>query len=451
METRKIPRKTFLAGLASAVVLGGASACGGGNGDTESEAIRWLNKEADPGTIKVLENAIKAYRERKGSGAKPIKLNKVSANNSVYTMVLNSISAGRSYELSSSGPLDYAGWKADGFIRPLDNLIDSLGGPDAFLPDTLPQIDGSYGFMPHNTSLYMLNYRTDWLEEIGEDIPRTWDQLKTVCQKMTRENRTGIVQPMSTGKGQTTTSTGTLVLYSNGVEFFDEDWNVILDQGEMKERCVQCLEFLQELKPYMAAGMTSIDFEGVINAFINGIAGIVPYAGRLIHNVEEAAPDLVDKIAIEGFPSPDGEKLAVYPGIEGQVVFEPAPNAAAAEEFLGWFTENRLIDFLHTVPLHLLPVQKSTYENEKWLSHPALKKYSHHLEKIQEATTSDDYIRSSIELMGPGLGKAKTELITSDVIPEMYQKVLISDTPPATAVEEAATQMREFVQGQESG
>ena len=444
MKETSISRRAFLGGLTAAMVVAGTGACGSRGESGGAGPIRWLNDEGDPGTLKVLRAINEEYADKKG---KSVTISGVPADTDLYTKVLTSIKAGRPYDLTSAVPGRVAGWAAEDYLRPLDNLIQSLGGEDAFLPNTLIKSNGSYVFMPVNVTAYMLNYRADWLEEIGEDVPRTWDQLKTVSKKLTGGDRYGIALPMSTGQGETTVVLNMNLLWSNNVEFFDEDGNVILDQGEMKERCVQCLEFLKELQPYMAEGMTSAGFDDIINAFLNGIVGIAPYAGRLLSNVIASAPEMADDVIMEGFPTPDGEKLAITPVAEGLAVLEPGSNAAAAEEYLGWFMQNGVVDFLHTVPLHLLPARESTYNTEEWRSNPALKKYADSLQKMRTALTSEDYIRNSLDIMTPGVTTFKAKISASDVIPEMYQKVLIGDTTPTKAVEEAAARMRELIGG----
>ncbi len=444
MKETKITRGRFLGGLAAAAVVAGAGACGsrerGGSG--ESGPLLWINDEGDPGTLKVLRSAISDYVDQ---GGKNVELVEVPPGTDIYTKSLNEIKAGRSYDLASATYQNAPGWAEQGFTEPVDNLIESLGGEDNFLPTTLQKIDGNYPLMPVALTTYMLNYRGDWLEEIGEDVPRTWDQLKVVCKKLTNGERSGIALPIMSGL--VTSYVNTNVLWSNQVEFFDEDGTVILDEGEMKERCAQCLEFLKELQPYMAEGMVNADFDDMINLFINEVVGISSYAGRLISNVVDLAPEFAHDVVMEGFPTPAGKKLAVSPYAEGLCVFKPG-NAADTEKFLGWFMENGVIDFYHTVPLHLLPTQESIYESEEYKSNSVLKEYASIVEKQRAALTSEDYIRNTVESSTPGPSRLKTEIVTANVIPDMYQKVLLNDVKPVQAIEEAAAHIRELGQGQ---
>ncbi len=441
MEETKITRRRFLGGLVATVVVTGAGACGAREGgEGAAGPLRWINDEGDPGTLDVLRKINERYAKKTG---KRVEIVGVPAGTDIYTKALNEIKAGRSYDVASANLGNSPGWAEQGYTESVGNVIESLGGEDAFLPDTLFKFNGNNPIMPVDVTPYMLNYRGDWLEKIGEDVPRTWDQLREVCRKLTNGQRYGIALTMAPGLAATTLNT--MVLWSNGVEFFDKDWNVILDQGEMKERCVQCLEFLKELHPYMAKGMENADFDDIINLFVNEVVGIAPYAGRLVSNVVDLAPEFAHDVVMEGFPTPDGEKLAITPFVEGLSVFQPA-DAAAAEEYVGWFMENGLIDFLHTVPLHLLPALERVYQSEEWKSNQVIKEYADIVEKQRTALASEDYIRNSIETMTPGLGQLKAEIVSANVVSDMYQKVVIGDVEPTQAVEEAAARVRELAQ-----
>lgn len=84
-----------------------------------------------------------------------------------------------------------------------------------------------------------------------------------------------------------------------------------------------------------------------------------------------------------------------------------------------------------------------------------LKKHERALQTMRTAQQDEGYIRNSIERMTPGLspprlGQVKVQIISAEVIPEMYQKIIISDVTPAKSVEEAAARIREFVEKQKS-
>ncbi|PON18379.1 hypothetical protein C2W62_08265 [Candidatus Entotheonella serta] len=98
-------------------------------------------------------------------------------------------------------------------------------------------------------------------------------------------------------------------------------------------------------------------------------------------------------------------------------------NTEATKEFFRWFLkEGKLVDYQLTVAVHYQPPQFSTYENEKWCSHPLIQKHWAAIEVMMDFMNTDKTHAGSIQLEGPGPSPNQGRIWTSNVIPRMYHR-----------------------------
>ena len=237
---------------------------------------------------------------------------------------------------------------------------------------------------------------------------------------------------------------GTNILWSNGVNLYGRNWEVILDSAQMKPKVVECLEFLKELFPYMPKGVFQAQFGDLLNAFTTETVGITFYAGRLIHHLERSAPKLTNQFIMAGFPTPDGKKQAVAHATDGWVVLKKGENVKEAHKFMRWFVKEKLVGYLLTLPLHYQPVQKSIYANPVWQADPLVKKYPDVIRKYLEYLDPNKTIINSIDTQGPDLNILPSKVWSAYIIPEMYQNVLLKNMKTGEAVDIAAEKIRKI-------
>jgi multiple sugar transport system substrate-binding protein len=278
-----ITRRQFVSGTAAGAVAMAAAGCGLTNKSRgETGTITWLNEKDEPATVALNKKIVGEYASKAGK----VRVDTTPPGDTSQK-VLNNLKSGQSYDLSTSNLEQYIALADDGYLDDLQELVTASGGQSAFFPNTLFAVGGRYYEFPYNLNMTGQYFRKDWLEEVGEELPRTWDQFVTVARKLTRGDRYGFAQPLATGP--VTNTIGSDLLWSNRVEFFDADENVILDEPEMKARCVQCLELLQRLLPYLPKGMLCADYPNIIDLFVNAQVGIAPY-GSLDGRALPAAP-----------------------------------------------------------------------------------------------------------------------------------------------------------------
>ena len=73
---------------------------------------------------------------------------------------------------------------------------------------------------------------------------------------------------------------------------------------------------------------------------------------------------------------PSGKMSVAQIDSEPWMVFKQAKHPNEAVEFLKFFyKEENYVRYLHTVPIHLLPMTRSVYRSPKYLDNPTIKKW----------------------------------------------------------------------------
>jgi multiple sugar transport system substrate-binding protein len=104
------------------------------------------------------------------------------------------------------------------------------------------------------------------------------------------------------------------------------------------------------------------------------------------------------------------------------------------------------VDYQLTVALHYQPPQFSTYQNEKWRSHPLIQRHWPAMQTMLDFMNKDKTRVGSIQLQGPGPSPNQGRIWTSNVIPRMYQQVLLKQMTPSEAVDATAKEIRGFTE-----
>ena len=361
-----------------------------------------------------------------------------------WTKVTTAIKAGKPYDFITFGqvtePLLLVPEKK---IIPLTDIIKEVGEED-FGPRALTEYQGEYWMYPYDYNFNYLIYRKDWFEQKNLSAPDTWDGYLKLCASLNDPDNKRYAYTMPVSSGGHTNWGNTGWLWAAGVEIYDDQWNVILDSEAIKPKAVRTLDFLTEVSQYTPPGLMETSLKEMLINFSSGLSAITTYTGRLIHTIEDRSPELADKYGIMSYPAPDGGPRAVTFANDGFSIGN-TKNKEATLEFFRWFLKTgKLVDYQLTVAVHYQPPQYSTYENEKWRSHPLIKKHWAAMQTMLDFMNKDKTRVGSIQLQGPGPSPNQGRIWTSDVIPRMYQQVLLKKMTPSEAVDAAAKEIREF-------
>jgi multiple sugar transport system substrate-binding protein len=147
----------------------------------------------------------------------------------------------------------FADYQADDLLLPAEDYVSEETYAkfyESFLEQSV--VDGTVWAVPDLASARALYYNVDILNEVGVDVPTTWDELTQVCQAIL-DYYGGDVYPwgidMTTDEGQAAFA---YYIWNNGGDFTDADGNWTLNSAEN----VEAIEYAISL---VNAGYTNTD------------------------------------------------------------------------------------------------------------------------------------------------------------------------------------------------
>jgi len=119
--------------------------------------------------------------------------------------------------------------------------------------------------------------------------------------------------------------------------------------------------------------------------------------GRGVGYIEKSSPEAIANPEHFGVADkligPSGKAPAAQLDCEPWMVFRDARGANEAVEFLKFFfRDENYIPYLHSVPIHLLPIKKSTYQNGKYWDQPMIQKWRPWVD-MQEKYFRNDWVK----------------------------------------------------------
>lgn len=171
--------------------------------------------------------------------------------NDIYTAVNTRIANGEAPDILNIDV--FADYQADDLLLPAQDYVSEETYAKmypAFLEQSL--VDGTVWAVPDLASARALYYNVDIFEEVGVEVPTTWEELTAVAQQI-KDFYNGEVYPwgidMTTDEGQAAFA---YYVWNNGGDFTDADGNWTLNSAEN----VEAIEYAISL---VNAGLTNTD------------------------------------------------------------------------------------------------------------------------------------------------------------------------------------------------
>ena len=171
--------------------------------------------------------------------------------NDIYTVVNTRISNNDAPDILNIDV--FADYQADGLLLPAEDYISDETYAK-FYQSFLDQfvVDGTVWAVPDLASARAMYYNVNILNEVGVEVPTTWDELMDVAQKI-YDYYGGEVYPwgvdMTTDEGQACFA---YYIWNNGGDFTDAEGNWTLNSAEN----VEAIEFIVNM---VNAGLTNTD------------------------------------------------------------------------------------------------------------------------------------------------------------------------------------------------
>jgi len=363
-------------------------------GAADKKVIRMWQTETEPQTLAVLNQMAADYEKIRPDVS--IKIEGLAWGD-LEKKLTAALAAGAPPDAAHGQPITCASFAAKGLLRPLDDLVEAIGKDnliDSFR--NLCRRDGKYYGVGHSPASSVFVYRKDLLAQKGLKVPRTWDELIQVAQSL-RETKDGQVarygltmtgQPLfvNIGVGE--------LLKTNGGRLFDPEGRPTLTEKPV----IELLDFYKKLNGVLPPGWASHNYlDTFANLATDKAAMLYQAYGRGVGYIEKYAPkELADPehfAVADKLIGPSGKTPAAQLDCEPWMVFKDAKGGNEAVEFLKFFyKDDNYIRYLHTVPIHMLPILKSTYRNPKYQDHPTIRKWKPWVD-MQEKFFRNDWIK----------------------------------------------------------
>jgi len=407
----------------------------------EKVEIRFLTEETDPASVQWLTDKKNEFEKLHPDVTISLEF---LGHEVLERIFLLGAAAGDPAEISTTGP-EAGKYIREGLLEPVTDVIDQLGR-DEISPGVLYEREGEVYVVPYAGGMYMLWARTDLAKEKGLLIPRTWNEFLDFAEKLTVDldgdgviDRYGTVVPLGPSNCLDDWFYGRLL--SNDVHVLKENKEVVIDKPPYRERALETLRFLKQLSKYSPPGATGYTWTDLTHAYYSETAASVWYAARLLNNIIADAPHL--EFVTDTFVYPYKRRPATFNGWDGWIVGKGSDRPDISKKFiLSLLSGPAYIDFLHTVPLHLIPIRAAQVYSEEWLNNPLMKSHP------DTVAVTQSQVRYSYGIQAPYLGgDYVTDFDEEDVLTDMLQEIILKGVSPEVALDKAAEKMRAIIAG----
>lgn len=269
---------------------------------------------------------------------------------------------------------------AKGYLRPLNDVIESIGENDIF--DVVKKLDYNtkdkkYYGLAHAVGVDLIIYRKDFMREAGipDVAPKTWKEWIEQLKKLTKKpDRYGL---SLAGPGFFINEDIYMFVGSNGGRLFDEKGRPTFTEKPVLEM----LEFWKELAGCcLAPDWLSRDYLETFADLAKGKVAMILGWGRGTGFFEQYAPEVVAKGDIGVFSSkpigPSGKAFLTQFDCEPWMIFKGSKHPEEAAAFLKFFYQkDNYLKYIQSVPVHFFPITKSLREDARYKAIPDFQKW----------------------------------------------------------------------------
>ncbi|MFD1362436.1 extracellular solute-binding protein [Lentibacillus salinarum] len=324
----------FILGACSSDDAGGESD-GGSSSDGEQSISVAMVKGAE---TKAISELVPQFEEETGI---KVDLNEFNYD-TLYERIYNDLrSEGGAYDVIFADDPWMPMFAGGDFLTPLDELdytpdddfakmsrqVSMWPAPSGpRLPGSDPDEEPRYYGVPAVGNVQLFFYRKDILDE----APETWDDVVTAAEEHKDEIEYGFVPRGA--RGNAIASNFSAFLWSHGANFFDDEWNVTLDNPE----AIEALELYVSLKEYAPDGVANYNADelGRVMGQGDGLMSVVwPVWGEEMEKEDSAVKG---KIGYSLVPKAEGQEHAPMIGNWIMGIPQISENKDPALEFIKW-------------------------------------------------------------------------------------------------------------------
>ena len=417
----------------------------------EKKVIRVWHTESEPRTVQVMNDIARRFEaEHPGTKIETEAL----AWSELEGRIAASLAAGLPPELSHGQPITCAALHAKGQLLPLDEVVEAIG-PQNISPlmKRIGQFDGHQFGLSHAVATSLLIYRKDMAERLGVTEPHNWADLVTAAEALTQDinsdGKTDIYGVNLPGDNLFVNIILGELIKANGGALFDQEDRPLLTDRKM----IETLEFLQVLLRYALPGWQSQSYQQSYQNFISGKTAILLSGyGRGAGLIERTlSKEMVTehKFGVWIKPhGPSGSSPAAQIDGEPWMLFKDSKYPKDAIEFLKFFyRDEHYLDYVATVPIHLLPITLSLRRSDKYRQNEMLQRWKSWID-VQQINLDNDYAKPTLVTEWSDLTKKPylLDVLNSGILRDMVVDVAIERQDPKSDAERAQQRLEGLLQ-----
>jgi ABC-type glycerol-3-phosphate transport system substrate-binding protein len=387
--------------------------------------VRFLNQETDPSVVTVQRGWVRGFAE-----ANPeVRVVLEGAPNTVINQrIATYVQAGAPLDVIHADPGSAANLTANRLLAPLDDVVERLGGREAFLPGRLLIYEDSVYAINQAATAPVLHYRKDVFEAAGLNPPETWEELLHAARTIHSPDMAGIALPG--GENRATTIYAGIILWQNCGDFFNSALEVTIDN----ERTREALRFYADLLQYAPPDAAGWGFTEPIESFWAGRSAMLFYWHGLDLTFRQN-PALVENIGLVRVPrgrirvtQEGGRYIGVFAG------------SAALEESKKWieyiFTPENATRLTELQPMMYPPATHAAMELLRQSTAPTIQTYGDALFSVVYPSSEFSYN----EIFNAGGINAETCTLQKTGVLNPFVNVLWNGNLYARAIQRVAYQ-----------
>lgn len=324
-------------------------------------------------------------------------------------------------------------------LQPIDDMVDSIGR-DRFSANALGDmsVDGATYGVPYYSHAQVMWYREDMLKNANLEVPTTWDEFYKAAVALTKDGTFGAAFSCSPNDLLCTRYLNYYV-QSAGSSLLNEDLTANLTSPEVIDGINFWLKVYKDCSPAETINYTVNDHATL---FYQGKTGFDFNSGFMIGGVQSNTPDAVPYVKCAPLPrlkagDPVYSAEATHIPL---VVWKDSKHPEICKAFIEFlYQEENYIDFIHSVPVGMLPSLNDIASNETYLDDETIKAFTDSVDIIQTAVDTGHAIGFE---HGP---TAQASYLTSQgVIENMFQDIITNGTDVKTAAKAAEDQLNDI-------
>lgn len=243
------------------------------------------------------------------------------------------------------------------------------------IPDNLRMVvDGADRSVPTSQQFTYGWYRSDLYDAKGLQPYETWEDYLRAVQALNNPPSIygNVIPSVAQGASHLLVET---IFQKNDVHWFAYDeaakkYRVALDEGDNLKRAVEALDFLHEAHKYSPEA-SNYNWAELMSSYYTGKVANSYYVGaRLLDQTAANNPDIAPNTRPIALPKRLTESY--YVSVQGFHVHKDS-NVEGAKQYVSFFLEHpAYIEWLHSVPLHIIPAQRSVLRSEAYQNNPVI-------------------------------------------------------------------------------